>query len=79
MSGGFIVPILQTGKFKQRGTLWMSKGGKTRTQIPACWVPALSTCPFVQKPQCAHAVCRERREKNFAETIKVNNYIVKAT
>lgn len=52
---------------------------KTSMQNPACAVPALSTCPFVQKPQSAHAVLEKKRKKNFAETIKVNNYIVKAT
>lgn len=57
----------------------MSKGMKTSMQNPACAVPALSTCPFVQKPQSAHAVLEKKRKKNFAETIKVNNYIVKAT
>lgn len=57
----------------------MSKGVKIGMQSPACALPALSTCLIAQKPQSAHMVRWDRSEKNFAETVKVNNYTIKAT
>lgn len=57
----------------------MSKGVKISMQSPACTLPALSTWLCAQQPQRAYTVCWGRSEKNFAETVKVNNYTVKAT
>lgn len=57
----------------------MSKGVKISMQSPACALPALSTWLCAQQPQGAYTVCWGRSEKNFAETVKVNNYTVKAT